>query len=411
MRKALFVVVPLLIIILFTLVACESTPKPFPPPASQETPTTIPTPEPASAPVETTTPAPTTIELTAQELYSAYEANQVAADAKYEDKTLIVTGVVDSIGKDILDTPYVTLTSSGAFAVWGVQCMFDDEHEPELAKLTKGQMVTVQGKCDGYLLNVLLRDCTLIGSLPVSAQPVLSPPPVTTTVPAPTTQPTPSPAPTPTQTSFEPIVMTGSGGKTTPPFTVTTEEWVVDWSYTSDDPAFAIFGFFIYPRGETVSFVESCLFPEGTSGSTYSYAGAGEYYIKVEAANIKSWTLTISPSLTKESTPTPTPETTPPPTSFESIVMTGSGGKTTPPFTVTTEEWVIDWSYTSDDPEFAVFGFFVYPRGETVMYVEACLFPEGTSGSTYSYAGAGEYYIKVEAANIKTWTITIKPTG
>ncbi len=100
-----------------------------------------------------------------------------------------------------------------------------------------------------------------------------------------------------------------------------------------------------------------------------------------------------------------------PPATFEPIVITGSGYKTSPPFTITTEEWIIDWSYVPDPeyPEFAVFGFFIYPRGETVLYVGSVLFPEGTSGSTYSYAGAGEYYINVSAANVKSWEVIISP--
>jgi len=117
-----------------------------------------------------------------------------------------------------------------------------------------------------------------------------------------------------------------------------------------------------------------------------------------------------------EEVTTPPPEAEepappPPPPSFEPIVITGSGDKTSPPFTVTTEEWVIDWSYTPDPeyPEMAIFGFFVYPRGETALYVESVLFPEGTSGSTYSYAGTGEYYIKVTAGNVKSWEIIISP--
>lgn len=100
------------------------------------------------------------------------------------------------------------------------------------------------------------------------------------------------------------------------------------------------------------------------------------------------------------------------PATFEPIVITGSGDKTSSPFTVTTKEWVIDWSYVPDPqyPEFAVFGFSIYPRGETAIYVESVLFPEGTSGSTYSYAGAGEYYIKVSVANVKSWKVIISPT-
>ena len=145
MRKTLIILGTLLVTILLVFGACGPSPSPAP------------------------QPTPSAIEVTAQELYSAYDANQVAADAKYKDKTLKVTGVVESIGKDILDTPYITLTSGGQYEVWGVQCMFDEKYEPELAKLTKGQMVTVQGECDGYLVNVLLRDCALISSASASA--------------------------------------------------------------------------------------------------------------------------------------------------------------------------------------------------------------------------------------------------
>ena len=103
-------------------------------------------------------------------------------------------------------------------------------------------------------------------------------------------------APAPTPTTFEPIIITGSGDKTSSPFTVTTREWIIDWSYKTSQPDYAMFSFFVYPRGETALFVESVLFPSDTSGSTYSYAGAGGYYIKVLAANITSWTIIIRPA-------------------------------------------------------------------------------------------------------------------
>ena len=96
---------------------------------------------------------------------------------------------------------------------------------------------------------------------------------------------------------------------------------------------------------------------------------------------------------------------------FDPIVITGSSDKTSPPFEVTTKEWIIEWSYipNSEYPEYAVFGFFVYPRGETVMYVEAVSTSNDTSGSTYSYAGIGEYYVEVICGNLQSWEIIIKP--
>jgi hypothetical protein len=106
-----------------------------------------------------------------------------------------------------------------------------------------------------------------------------------------------------------------------------------------------------------------------------------------------------------------TPSSTSPPATFTPIVKSGTDSLTTTPFTITTDEWIIDWSYSTSDPDLAIFGFFIYPRGETELYTEAVLFPEATSGSTYSYAGPGEYYIKTNVANIDGWEITIRPAN
>lgn len=99
-------------------------------------------------------------------------------------------------------------------------------------------------------------------------------------------------------------------------------------------------------------------------------------------------------------------ETTSAPVTFQPVYLSGSGDKTTAPFTVTTREWIIDWTLNTTDDDF-VFCLFCYPRGETVMYVESIGFPDAKSGSTYSYAGPGEYYIKVISSC--PWEVTIQP--
>ena len=91
-----------------------------------------------------------------------YKASEVEADAKYKGKIIKVTGVVDSIGEDTLHHPYIRLTGGGKHQAWGVRCAFSKKYEPELAQLTIGQTVTVQGKCDGRLINVLMKDCRLV---------------------------------------------------------------------------------------------------------------------------------------------------------------------------------------------------------------------------------------------------------
>lgn len=99
------------------------------------------------------------ISVSAQRLFSDYESNEVNADSKYKGKNLEVSGTIKSIGKDILDDPYITLKSGGDFEIFSVQCFFDDESE--LASLKKGQRVTVIGTCDGKFGNVTLKNCQL----------------------------------------------------------------------------------------------------------------------------------------------------------------------------------------------------------------------------------------------------------
>ncbi len=113
---------------------------------------------------EPPTPPPTAIEVTAQELYSAYEANQVAADAQYKDKTLKISGTVIEIGKDIFDTPYVMLQGGTTYleSMMGVRCEFNREYESELAQLAKGDTVIIQGEVSSYMVDVLLKDSILI---------------------------------------------------------------------------------------------------------------------------------------------------------------------------------------------------------------------------------------------------------
>lgn len=98
------------------------------------------------------------IAVDAQDLYSSFNSNQVAADQQYKDRIVSITGLVQNVGRDILGTPYVMLASGKPYAVWGVQCLFSTSDEAKLARLTKGQKITVRGKVTGYLINVIVED-------------------------------------------------------------------------------------------------------------------------------------------------------------------------------------------------------------------------------------------------------------
>lgn len=96
--------------------------------------------------------------ISASNLTATYEANEVAADNKFKGKTFYVSGIVTDIKKDILDNVYVVLKGDDMFR--DVQCFF--EHEEIAAQMQKGMKVTFKGRCNGLMINVLMRDCEFV---------------------------------------------------------------------------------------------------------------------------------------------------------------------------------------------------------------------------------------------------------
>ena len=96
--------------------------------------------------------------ITASQLIAEYEANEVSADANFKGKTFYVSGTVVDIKKDVLNHIYVTLKTDNI--IRKVQCYFEDAETA--GKLSKDMTVTFMGKCDGLMMNVLMKDCKLI---------------------------------------------------------------------------------------------------------------------------------------------------------------------------------------------------------------------------------------------------------
>jgi hypothetical protein len=96
------------------------------------------------------------IRLTALELNRDYTANEIAGDNKYLGKTVEITGIISDIGKIIGNTDYYVALNDKK--VEGqilldfrplVMCHFANAKGDILAKLSKGQLVTIRGKCTG----------------------------------------------------------------------------------------------------------------------------------------------------------------------------------------------------------------------------------------------------------------------
>ncbi len=108
-------------------------------------------------------PVPAAMEITVEGLLAAYEEEGAAADAKFANKILRVTGVADRIEvKDALNIYYINLAAADSNLLQPARCVFDRKYGPELNQLTSGQTVTVQGKYDGSIVNISLIDCILV---------------------------------------------------------------------------------------------------------------------------------------------------------------------------------------------------------------------------------------------------------
>lgn len=103
----------------------------------------------------------TPIKVTSEELKKAYESNEVSAEEKYKGKTVIVTGKIREIrtssGKAVIGLS----DEKGAY-IDDVSCRFDDNsQDSRIAKLSKGQTITIKGTVGSNIVSIYIDDCTI----------------------------------------------------------------------------------------------------------------------------------------------------------------------------------------------------------------------------------------------------------
>jgi hypothetical protein len=131
------------------------------PPPRQEAPEAVRTVPPPQVKPE----IPQAIEMTVAELLTAYKTEGPAADARFANQNLRLTGLVEKINvKVAMDIYSVILNDPGkGLLPQGVRCIFDRKYASALGQLTAGQTITVQGRYSGSIIDISLRDCFLIG--------------------------------------------------------------------------------------------------------------------------------------------------------------------------------------------------------------------------------------------------------
>jgi hypothetical protein len=102
-------------------------------------------------------------EVTVAELCSSYQGYGMAGHDKFKNSVFRVSGIVDSVvTKDVVDQYRVALTDEEPHPLGDIYCKFEKKDAAELNKLTAGQPLTVQGRYDGFVTNIVLADCLLI---------------------------------------------------------------------------------------------------------------------------------------------------------------------------------------------------------------------------------------------------------
>lgn len=107
-------------------------------------------------------PAAKAMKVAAAALLKDFEGNEAAADAKYNGKTLEVSGVVSKVDTEFIDEEeyVVQINGGGDFEFLSVNC--DDQSSDAVVNLSKGQDITVVGDFeDGGDLGVELDNCTI----------------------------------------------------------------------------------------------------------------------------------------------------------------------------------------------------------------------------------------------------------
>jgi hypothetical protein len=98
--------------------------------------------------------------LTAIELYTEFDADENAANTKYQNKVLEITGEVMEVSSEEGGSPSISLRTDG-FGV--VKCTLESApSSQELERISIGGNLTIKGECIGMLLDVLLERSIII---------------------------------------------------------------------------------------------------------------------------------------------------------------------------------------------------------------------------------------------------------
>lgn len=101
--------------------------------------------------------------VSANQLMTDYANNEIAADNKYKNENLEISGLVQSVNEGILSDPYIVIVPTTNTAFSGIQCHFNESQAQELSTLNSGQSITVEGTGNGEILGEqMVENCSIV---------------------------------------------------------------------------------------------------------------------------------------------------------------------------------------------------------------------------------------------------------
>jgi len=141
---------PLSVLLTILVIGCRNS-EPGPSPAPSGAPT----------PVHASAAAAPWLTVPLDKLLGTYKDNEVKGDNEYKGKVIRVAGLVGEVKKDVTDAIYVTVGKGALIEIPLVQCFTATGEEGAAAALKKGDPIAVEGRVDGLMTNVLIKDCRI----------------------------------------------------------------------------------------------------------------------------------------------------------------------------------------------------------------------------------------------------------
>lgn len=97
--------------------------------------------------------------LTAKALQKEFEDNEISASGRYINKIIEITGEITSVTSD---SSHLNISLKTGNDMSSVICTFPSS--VDASKLKNGDQVTLRGECSGFLMDVLMKNCSTVAT-------------------------------------------------------------------------------------------------------------------------------------------------------------------------------------------------------------------------------------------------------